>query len=112
LNSLRDIHALADPQAISRMSALAEAKLFQKCSSALTKYDFGVSIHGISSRNITFLSGELLAAMPSFRRSKASIHVAGATPSSILYWLRLFAKRSKFTRNRVWSLSSGAMPVA
>ena len=49
------IQEVAEPQTTSTTSFLADIHAFQKCSSALTKSDLGVSIHGISSMNSTFL---------------------------------------------------------
>lgn len=52
--SLLTIHEVADPQTIRKMSFLAVAQLFQKCSNPDMKFERGVSIHGSSSRKIVF----------------------------------------------------------
>src|SRR6266850_7778732 len=54
--SLLIIQAAADPQTISKMSFLALAQEFQKCSNAGIKVECGVSSQGSSSRNIIFLA--------------------------------------------------------
>ena len=49
------IHEAALPQTNSFMSERADAQSFQKCSNAEMKLDFGVSIHGNSSKKSTFI---------------------------------------------------------
>ena len=68
---LLTIHEVALPQTTSTMSFRMKHQPFQKCSSALTKSDFRVSIQGSSSRNTTFLA-VLLADNPFCKAKKAS----------------------------------------
>ena len=61
---------------MSRMSFLAEAQPFQKCSNAVRKLDRGASIQGISSMKTTFrLSTDLESKFAN--KSKASSQFSG-----------------------------------
>lgn len=55
-NTLLIIQDVAEPQTIKMTSLRAEAKLFQKYSNAVMKFERGVSIQGISSMKTTFFS--------------------------------------------------------
>ena len=54
--SLSTIHDVAEPQATNMISSRCAAQPFQKYSKAATKLLRGVSIQGISSKNINFRS--------------------------------------------------------
>lgn len=66
------IHAVALPQTTNTISLRAEAQPFQKASNSERKLLLGASIHGNSSKNITFFpSGKL-----SMYRSNSKMHLS------------------------------------
>ena len=71
LMSLFTIQEVADPHAINSMSLRCAAQAFQKYSRASTNALRGVSIHGISSKKITFRSFAGLLSMSACSSWKA-----------------------------------------